>query len=207
MNSKAETLRRLYAGYAGLPLLQQVAHGDDGEAKTLVMPAGPLDAPLMIVGEAPGATEVELGRPFAGPAGLLLQELFGACGLPWEMSYRTNVLPWRPSLGNRTPYPFEIGISQGRVQDEIRLVSPVVVIAAGAVAWQGTMGNEPGHFAGHRGKWVRWRHPAFSGSSCDLLAIYHPAALLHAPKSRRQEMREETLAALRSVLEGDRVAT
>jgi uracil-DNA glycosylase family 4 len=206
VDSKEARLQDLYQGYAETEILQQVRHRD-GKPKTLVMPKGPLDSPLAIVGEAPGRDEEQTGEPFTGNAGRLLQELFAEAMIPWQFCYRANVLPWRPSLANRTPYPFEIDASVLRVQAEIALVGPQIVIAAGAVAWQGITARQIMHFAAARGRWVRnWSPGWYAHFQCDLLAIYHPAALLHAPATRRSEMRAETVAALRSVLAGERVA-
>lgn len=204
MGSKEDSLRELYREYAATPMLQGVAHNADGSPKRLVMPAGPLGAPVMVVGEAPGSDEVKSGEPFTGPAGQHLQKLFAEAKVPWEYCYRTNTIPWRPSEGNRTPYPFEIDSSSYRVRAEIALICPQVVIAAGAVAWQAVTDKQHGIFGSARGKWLQFRLP--DGLPCDLLAIYHPAALLRAPGNRSEEMTAETMTALDSILEGERVA-
>lgn len=195
---KADQLAELYDSYAATEVLQQVRAG-----RPVVRGAGPLDAPLVVVGEAPGEKEERDGEPFVGASGQRLQALFAEAGIPWEMCYKTNVLPWRPPR-NRTPYPFEIDASMYRVQTEIRLIGPRVVVAVGAVAWQGVTSRHLGIFSANRGKWRRWQQ---SGHVflCDLLAIYHPAALLRAPKYQRTSMEASTVAALHSVLEGERV--
>ncbi|MCW2929919.1 MAG: polymerase, bacteriophage type [Actinomycetia bacterium] len=130
-----------------------------------------------------------------GPSGQLLQELFGEAGLPWELCYRTNVLPWRPP-GNRTPHNFEVVASYRRLEREIDLVSPARVIAAGAVAWQGVSQGDFGSFAASRGQWVQapWK-------DWIVMPVFHPAAILRASERReQQQMRADTIAALRSSL-------
>lgn len=187
---RAKEMAALYAGYATQAVLQPVADG-----KRLVPGAGPLDSPLVVVGEAPGAEEDRLGEPFVGPSGQLLQSLFAEAGLPWELCYRTNVLPWRPP-GNRTPHNFEIVASYRRLEAEIDLVQPARVIAAGAVAWQCVSQGDLGSFAASRGQWfqVPWKDWA-------VMPVFHPAAILRASDRReQQQMRADAVAALRSSL-------
>jgi uracil-DNA glycosylase len=184
--SKAEVLDRLYAAYAGQLVLQRVADG-----KRLVRGAGPLDAPLVIVGEAPGEVEDRQGEPFVGPSGQLLQHLFARAALPWELCYRTNVLPWRPP-GNRTPDNFEIVASYNRVEQEIAVIDPLVVVAAGATACQAVTRNRHGRFSDLLG-----------GPHEDVLpgrqlwVIYHPSYILRTGRG----LEEETAITLSYILE------
>jgi DNA polymerase len=94
---------------------------------------GPLNAPFVLVGEAPGAEEVKQGRPFVGPSGQLLFEMLAAVGVRRRMCYVTNVVLYRPP-GNRTPEQFEIASSRKRLAAEILAVRPGLVITLGAVA-------------------------------------------------------------------------
>ena len=68
---------------------------------------GSPSAEVMLVGEAPGASEDELGRPFVGRAGRLLDELLAAAGLRRDEVYVTNVVKARPP-GNRDPRASEV---------------------------------------------------------------------------------------------------
>ena len=189
MTGKAEILDHLYDVYAGQLVLQRVADG-----KRLVRGAGPLDAPLVVIGEAPGETEDRLGEPFVGPSGQLLQALFARAGLPWELCYRMNVLPWRPP-GNRTPDNFEIVASYNRVQQEIAAIGPEVVVAAGATAWQAVSRNGNGRFSERLG-----------GPHEDVLpgrrlwVIYHPSYILRTGRG----LEEETAISLAHILECSR---
>jgi uracil-DNA glycosylase family 4 len=185
---KQAGLDELYARYARTAVLAQVSDG-----KRLVRGHGPLDSPLVVVGEAPGAEEDAQGMPFVGPSGQLLRELFSRAGLPWELCYVTNVLPWRPP-GNRTPYPFEVIASYRRVEEEIDVISPVSVIAAGSVAWQAISQRDLGAFSEARGKWhqLPWKDWA-------VLPVFHPSAILRAG-GERGHMEDETVSALRSAL-------
>jgi uracil-DNA glycosylase family 4 len=186
--TKAEVLDRLYAAYAGQLVLQRVADG-----KRLVRGAGPLDAPLVVVGEAPGEAEDRHGEPFVGPSGQLLQHLFARAGLPWELCYRTNVLPWRPP-GNRTPDNFEIVASYNRVEQEIAVIGPLVVVAAGSTAWQAVTRNKGGRFTDAVGNWIEGRLPY------RLLPVYHPAFILRSSGAERDRLEAVTVAVLHSAL-------
>jgi uracil-DNA glycosylase family 4 len=187
---KQAELDELYAAYARTAVLAPVSDG-----RRLVRGHGPLDSPLVVVGEAPGAEEERLGRPFVGPSGQLLQDLFSRAGLPWILCYVANVLPWRPP-GNRTPYPFEVIASYRRVEAEIDVIAPVSVIAAGSVAWHAVSQKDLGAFSEARGKWhqVPWKDWA-------VLPVFHPSAILRAGHERGH-MEADTVTALRSALGG-----
>jgi DNA polymerase len=90
----------------------------------------------LLVGEAPGATEDQLGVPFVGKAGQLLDELLEEAGLPRAQVAVANVLKCRPP-GNRRPARVEIGNCRGWLTAQIRLIDPPVICALGgsAAAW------------------------------------------------------------------------
>lgn len=188
---KASELTRLYHDYASTMVLQQVADG-----RRLVHGYGPLDTPLVVVGEAPGAQEEAEGRPFVGPSGRLLQDLFERAGIPWDLCYVMNVLPWRPP-GSRTPFPYEIIASYARIQAEIAIIDPRAVVTAGATAWHGVTQNSYGHFAEHHGH----KLIAPPDRSYGLVCVRHPGALLRAAGREREQMEAETVAALSSMME------
>jgi DNA polymerase len=193
---KEAELAALYAAYAKTPVLAPVATG-----KRLVRGHGPLNAPLAVIGEAPGAEEDARGVPFVGPSGRLLQALFAKAGLPWECCYVANVLPWRPP-GNRTPFPFEIVASYRRVEAELDVIQsglpqPLIVVTAGATAWRAVTQGDLGHFSEARGKWfqVPWKDWA-------VLPVFHPSAILRSPGRERELMEADTVTALQSALGG-----
>jgi uracil-DNA glycosylase len=188
-----EAMDSLYRRYADTPVLARLAQG-----RALVRGHGLVPAPLMVVGEAPGEQEERSGRPFVGPAGRLLQRLFADAGLPWEYCYVTNVLSWRPPA-NRTPYPYEVQVSESRLEFEVELVDPQVIVAAGDVAWRGLTRNEAGRFADARFTW----HELHGRR---LLAVPHPSYLLHIKDPAEYGRWERaTVEALRLVLPTGRV--
>lgn len=191
MDKEAE-LNRLYNDYATTLVLQEVALG-----KRMVRGCGPLDSPLVVVGEAPGAQEDEQGKPFVGASGQLLQKLFADAGLPWDLCYVMNVLPWRPP-GNRTPFNYEIIASYRRVRAEIELIDPRAVVMAGATAWRAVTQNDYGHFSEHHGHGII-APPEFSYG---LVCVRHPGALLRASATDRAKMEAETVRSLRTLMAG-----
>lgn len=153
----------------------------------LVPPSGPRDAPVMLVGEAPGQQEAARGVPFTGPAGQLLDTLLRAAQIPRSMCYVTNAVLYRPP-GNRTPQEWEIVASQRRLWSEIQVVRPVVVVALGAVAWRALRPKvleapREMRLADERG---RWRRLAVGSHVADYLVTWHPSAALRGGDAERE---------------------
>ena len=145
---------------------------------------GPLDADVMVVGEAPGRREDELGRPFVGMAGKLLDALLAKAGLERGRVYITNVVKCRPP-GNRDPRQEEIDACLPYLVRQVKLVRPKVIIAVGRIAgstlyklmglkWRG-MAAEHGSI--HEGE--------IEGVPVRLVVTYHPASALYNPQTRK----------------------
>lgn len=94
---------------------------------------GPLDASIMVVGEAPGKLEARKGLPFIGDSGVRLNTLLEHIGVEREAVYITNVVKWRPPK-NRTPKVSEIKACTPNLIRELKIVQPDIVLAMGAVA-------------------------------------------------------------------------
>jgi DNA polymerase len=96
----------------------------------------PPGARLLFVGEAPGATEDEQGRPFVGKAGQVLDEALAAAGVPRGEVGVANVLKCRPP-GNRRPQPEEIERCRGWLDAQLGLAAPELVVPLGltAIGW------------------------------------------------------------------------
>ncbi|HTC68017.1 MAG TPA: uracil-DNA glycosylase, partial [Acidothermaceae bacterium] len=91
------------------------------------------NASVMLVGEAPGATEDATGLPFVGKAGMLLDQLLAEVGLPRPTVAVVNVLKCRPP-GNRAPSKVEVVNCRGWLTAQIALVDPQVICALGGTA-------------------------------------------------------------------------
>jgi uracil-DNA glycosylase family 4 len=101
------------------------------ESATNIVPGeGNHDADVMLVGEAPGASEDKQGRPFVGRAGKLLDELLAEAGLVRDDVFITNVVKARPP-GNRDPRAAEVAHYLPWLEQQLALIKPAVVIPVG----------------------------------------------------------------------------
>ncbi len=155
------------------------------EAKNPVPGEGNPNANFMCVGEAPGATEDELGRPFVGAAGQLLDKILAAIKLSRNDVYICNVLKHRPP-GNRNPMPDEVQACSPYLLRQIELIQPRVIVAFGTFAAQTLLNTRDG-IGKLRGKVHR-----FYG--VPLVVTYHPAALLRNPAWKRPTWDDVQLA-------------
>lgn len=154
-------------------------------AKNSVPGEGNPNAGFICVGEAPGQTEDELGRPFVGRAGDLLSKILDAIQFKREDVFICNVLKHRPP-GNRNPAPDEITACSPYLLRQLELLQPRVILALGTFASQTLLQTrEPiGKLRGlvHR----------FHG--VPLICTYHPAALLRNPAWKRPTWEDVQLA-------------
>jgi DNA polymerase len=146
---------------------------------------GNRQAELMCVGEAPGATEDELGRPFVGASGQLLTKILGAVNLTREDVFIVNVLKHRPP-GNRNPRPEEVTACSPYLIRQIELIRPKVIVALGTFAAQ-TLLDTKLSIGKLRGQIHRYY-------GVPLIVTYHPAALLRNPSWKRPTWEDVQLA-------------
>ena len=152
-------------------------------AKNTVFADGVAGAPVMIVGEAPGADEDRLGKPFVGVSGQLMDRMFSAIGMSRERDlYITNILFWRPP-GNRTPTLSEQAICLAFTRRHIELAKPKLVVLAGGTAVKAVLNTTDG-ITRLRGKWTTLTLD--DGTEVPALPTFHPAYLLRTPASKRQ---------------------
>jgi DNA polymerase len=152
-------------------------------AKNTVFADGVAGSPVMVVGEAPGADEDRLGKPFVGVSGQLMDRMFDAVGMSRERDlYITNILFWRPP-GNRTPTLAEQAICMAFTRRHIELARPKVLVLAGGTAAKSVLDTTEGIMR-LRGKWTSLSLD--DGSAVPTLPTFHPAYLLRTPASKRQ---------------------
>ncbi len=154
-------------------------------AKNPVPGEGDPNAGLMCVGEAPGATEDELGRPFVGQAGKLLTQILAAIDLPREKAYICNVLKHRPP-NNRNPLPDEVAACTPYLVRQVELVRPKVIIAFGTFAAQTLLDTKL--------SMGKLREAIHQYHGIPLIVTYHPAALLRNPSWKRPTWEDVQLA-------------
>ncbi|MGZ4859195.1 MAG: UdgX family uracil-DNA binding protein [Candidatus Angelobacter sp.] len=145
---------------------------------------------VMMVGEQPGDKEDLQGRPFVGPAGVVLDKALAAAGIERKDVYVTNIVKhfkWEPRGKRRLhkkPNALEISACRPWLDAEINAVKPQVLVLLGATAAQGIMGRQF-RVTQHRGQWLE------SNIAPLVLATVHPSSILRAPddESRHDEMR------------------
>jgi DNA polymerase len=165
-------------------------------ATNLVFCDGAPESGLMLVGEAPGADEDRLGRPFVGASGQLLDRMFASIGLIRERDfYLTNILPWRPP-GNRTPTDAEIALFTPYVLRHIALVNPRHLVLLGGVAAKTLLRAKEG-ITRLRGRWHRLPDMPKAPPA---LPTLHPAYLLRSPAAKKDAWAD--LVLLRRTLDG-----
>ncbi|MBU4197955.1 MAG: uracil-DNA glycosylase [Alphaproteobacteria bacterium] len=180
--------RRLAAGASTLQDLAAAVAAFEGcplrgmGASQSVFGRGNPNAPVMVIGEGPGADEDRLGQPFVGRAGKLLDRMLAAAGLT-DKVFITNTVFWRPP-GNRTPTPQEQAVCAPFVERAFALLQPKAVLLLGAAAAKSVLQTEDGIMK-MRGQWREWRL-AEGGVSAPALPTLHPAFLLRQPQAKRQ---------------------
>lgn len=165
--------------------------------RNLVFGEGSPDAEIVFVGEAPGETEDELGRPFVGPAGQKLDEMIRAMGLRREDVYIANALKSRPP-DNRTPLPDEVERCGPFLIEQLLAIRPKAIVALGGPATKLVTGTEQG-ITRLRGTWQSWNPP--EGSDCPSIPVmptYHPSYVL---RNYTPKVRGEVWSDLKRVLE------
>ncbi|HZY97122.1 MAG TPA: uracil-DNA glycosylase [Candidatus Cybelea sp.] len=134
-------------------------------------------ARLMVVGEGPGETEDELGRPFVGRAGQLLDRMLAAIGLPREQVYICNTVKCRPTIAgphglrNRAPDAQETENCRPFLEEQIAIVAPDVILALGSPAAKWFLGQDF-QITRMRGRWY------VGPRDTPLMVTFHPAYIL-----------------------------
>ena len=154
-------------------------------AKNAVPGEGNPHAGFVCVGEAPGATEDETGRPFVGQAGQLLTKILAAINFKREDVFICNVLKHRPP-GNRNPATEEIKACSPWLLRQLELLQPSVILALGTFAAQ-TLLQTSQSIGKLRGQVHRYY-------GVPLIVTYHPAALLRNPSWKRPTWEDVQLA-------------
>jgi uracil-DNA glycosylase family 4 len=162
-------------------------------ARQSVFSRGPADAPLMIVGEAPGADEDAQGAPFVGRAGQLLDRMLAAAGLA-ERAFITNTVFWRPP-GNRTPTAAEQAVCGPFLERAIALVNPRALLLVGGASAKAMLKKKEGILA-LRGRWFEWTSED-GAQELPALPTLHPAFLLRQPLAKRKSWEDVLILAER----------
>lgn len=148
----------------------ETIHPDYFDEERFVPAVGPEDADVMMVGEAPGANEVEEGVPFVGRAGEELDKVLRKIGVDRSEIYITNLVKIRPP-DNRDPKKEEIEAWKPLLEREVEKIDPEIIVPLGNFASQELLNKKEGITSIH-GR-------IFSREGRKIMPCFHPAAVLY----------------------------
>ena len=149
-------------------------------ASKIVFADGNIQSPIMIIGEGPGQKEDELGKPFVGDAGNLLNKMLKAINIEREKIYITNVVNYRPP-NNRKPEPSEINRYSEYLKEHISIINPKILILMGSTAMEALLGSNK-RISKERGQ---WKEVIIKQKNYKTIVTFHPAYLLRKPDQKK----------------------
>tara|TARA_B100000073_G_scaffold112037_1_gene90428 strand:+ start:179 stop:871 length:693 start_codon:yes stop_codon:yes gene_type:complete len=149
-------------------------------ANNLVFGNGNSNSKIMIVGEGPGEKEDQMGKPFVGDAGSLLNKMLSAINVKRDSVYITNVVNYRPP-NNRKPTVAEINRYSKFLIEHILIIDPKILIIMGSTAMEALVGSNL-KISKERGKWkdILLKNKTFLS-----IITFHPAYLLRQPEQKK----------------------
>ena len=146
---------------------------------------------VMLIGEAPGRVEAQTGRPFAGPAGKILDELLASISVSRKDVYVTNIVKDRPPQ-NRDPLPEEIGLYAPFLDRQIEIIKPKVIALLGRYAMKYVM--EKFDLSWQLDGISKIHGVVFDANATygkiKIIPLYHPAVALYNPESKEAMVRD-----------------
>lgn len=165
-------------------LKKQIAEIDacdlKNHANQLVFSDGNFRSKIMLVGEGPGQKEDEIGKPFMGDAGKLLNKMLAAIDIKRESIYITNVVNYRPP-NNRKPTTAEINKYSKFLYEHISIINPKILIIMGGTAMEALIGN---NFKISKERGI-WKDVIIKGKTYLSIVTFHPAYLLRQPEQKK----------------------
>ncbi|MEO9294549.1 MAG: uracil-DNA glycosylase [Nitrososphaera sp.] len=164
-----DSLEKVAAEVMGCPLCKLAR-----TRKNAVPGEGQLAAKVMFVGEAPGRSEDEKGRPFVGAAGRILDEMLEKAGIPRSQVFITNVVKCRPP-NNRVPEDDEVAACMPYLDRQVALIRPRIICILGRTAYSSLLGG--GSITANRGKVVEKAGQKYFLTIHPAAAIYNKSML------------------------------
>lgn len=159
-----DSLEKIAADVRGCPLCKL-----SRTRKNAVPGEGQVSAKIMFIGEAPGRSEDEKGRPFVGAAGRILDELLKKAGIERSQVFITNIVKCRPP-NNRVPKEDELTACRPYLDRQIALIKPKVICILGRTAYSSLLGGSS--ITANRGKIVERAGQKY-------FLTFHPAAVIY----------------------------
>ena len=150
------------------------------QAKKLVFGDGNPNSELMIVGEGPGEKEDQMGKPFVGDTGTLLNKMLKAIDIEREKIYITNVVNFRPP-NNRKPEPAEITRYSEFLKTHVSIINPKILVLMGSTAMESLFGSKI-KISKERGI---WKELIVNNKKYLVMITFHPAYLLRQPDQKK----------------------
>lgn len=141
----------------------------------VVFGVGDPNAEVLFIGEAPGANEDAQGEPFVGRAGKLLDDMLAMIGLDRSRIYITNSVKCRPPQ-NRDPLNTEKDACRGYLRRQVELMRPKIIVCLGRISAAEII-KEDFKITQEHGQF-------FERGGIQMMALYHPAALLRDPRKK-----------------------
>ncbi len=149
-------------------------------ASKIVFADGNINSSIMIVGEGPGQKEDELGKPFVGEAGMLLNKMLKAININRKNIYITNVVNFRPP-NNRKPESDEITKYSNFLRNHISIIDPKILVLMGSTAMESLFGSKI-KISKERGN---WKEVIINNKTYLTMITFHPAYLLRQADQKK----------------------
>tara|TARA_B100000767_G_scaffold267550_1_gene286422 strand:- start:261 stop:998 length:738 start_codon:yes stop_codon:yes gene_type:complete len=149
-------------------------------SKKMVLGDGNINSPIMLVGEAPGVEEDNIGLTFLGEAGDLLKKMFKAINIEKENIYTTYTVNFRPPE-DRKPTSAEIKRYSQFLQKHISIIKPKIIILMGSTAMESLTGLNS-KISMERGK---WKEVIIKNTSYNVIITFSPSYLLRVPENKK----------------------
>jgi len=166
---------------------------------------GSVEAPVMFVGEGPGADEDASGRPFVGKAGSLLTKILDSVRLSRDEVYITNIVKCRPPK-NRVPTDNEQNTCARYLMAQIAVINPTIIVTLGATALSFFLKDNGVKMTEARGELFDWK------GKVKIFAMFHPSYLLRypsrepgSPKSKTWEDIQKVRKMYDKLIQGERI--
>ncbi|MFL2886589.1 MAG: uracil-DNA glycosylase [Candidatus Pelagibacter sp.] len=149
-------------------------------ASKIVFSDGDFRSKIMLIGEGPGQKEDEVGKPFVGDTGILLNKMLKSINIERKNIYITNVVNYRPP-NNRKPEPIEITKYSNFLRKHISIIDPKILILMGSTAMDSLFGSNI-KITKERGS---WKDIIINNKTYLCMITFHPAYLLRKPENKK----------------------